>query len=100
MLLPLLQNNLLGAAPPPPVIQETVPYLIGMTQSHAEAVIAALHCLASVTGSTGTVTIQDPEAFTLIERGETISITLGGPINNGSSRRRGRGLPIYGNPYH
>ena len=72
----------------------TVPYLIGYTQAPAEIAIAAIYCTPDVTGTTGTVTAQDPDAFTVVPRGTTISITLGGAINSVPSNRR-RALPPY-----
>lgn len=93
MLLALQLNNLLGEAAPVPAIQEIVPYLIGDTLVAAQMRIASIYCVISVTGSTGTVTIQDPAAFTLIDRGATISITLGGAINNARARRRRGQVP-------
>lgn len=95
MLLALQLNNLLGEVAPPPVIQELVPYLIGYTQAPAEAVIRSIYCTPSVVGSTGTVTAQDPAAFTYVDRGSTITITLGGAINSVSSSRRRRGQVPY-----
>jgi PASTA domain-containing protein len=77
----------------PAAVQELVPYLIGMTQSQAEAVIEALHCIPSVIGTSGTVTAQDPVAFTYVDRGSTVTVTLGGAINNASSRRRRGQVP-------
>jgi hypothetical protein len=65
----------------------------------AESIIASIYCVAGVAGSSGTVTLQSPDAYTLIDRGEKISITLTGLINNGLGKRRGRGQPIYDNPY-
>ena len=91
MLLALQLN--LGVAAPPTAIQEIVPWLIGDTQDAAEMRIASIHCVANVIGTTGTVTAQDPEAFTLIERGSTITITLGGPINSSRGRRRRGQVP-------
>lgn len=91
MLLALQLN--LEIVGPPPAIQEWVPYLIGYTQTPAEAVIAAVHCVSSVIGTTGTVTAQDPAAFTYVDRGSTITITLGGAINSVSSRRRRGQIP-------
>lgn len=76
---------------PTPAIQEIVPYLIGSMQAPAEAVIRSIYCLPSVVGSTGTVTAQDPNAFTYVDRGSTITITLGGLINSSANpRRRGQ----------
>jgi hypothetical protein len=77
-----------GEIVPPPPLQELVPYLIGYTQAPAEAVIASIYCVSSVVGTTGTVTAQDPAAFTYMDRGSTITITLGGPINSVSKRQR------------
>lgn len=71
-----------------------VPYLIGYTQTPAEAVIEAIFCVPSVIGTEGTVTAQSPDPFTLVPRGTTVTITLGGSINSVSSRRhRGGQLP-------
>jgi hypothetical protein len=76
-----------------------VPYLIGYTQTPAEAVINAIYCVPSVIGTTGTVSAQSPDAFTLVPRGTTITITLGGDINSNSHRKhRGHGQPPYGSP--
>jgi hypothetical protein len=74
--------------------QEIVPYLIGDQESAARMRIASIYGVASVTGTTGTVTLQSPDAFTVVARGATISITLGGAINASRSRR---GLPPYNN---
>ena len=99
MLLPLLQNNLLGVTLPPPAIQEIVPYLIGQTEDSARVMISQIYCIADVTGTTGTVTAQSPDAFTLTDRASTISITLGGTVNSSSRRKgRSRGQPPYGYP--
>lgn len=74
-----------------PPTQEIVPYLIGYTQEPAETAIEQIHCVASVVGSTGTVTAQDPVAFSLVDRGTTITITLGGAVNSVSKgKRRGQ----------
>lgn len=75
-------------------IYETVPYLIGATQDAAEVAIEAIHCTASVTGSSGTVTAQAPVAFSLVIRGSVIQITLGGDFNDGQGSGR-QGLPSY-----
>lgn len=93
MLLALQLNNLLGEAAPIPAIQEIVPYLIGDTQTAAEMRIASIYCVPSVVGTTGTVTAQDPAAFTYVDRGSTITITLGGAINSVSGRRRRGQVP-------
>lgn len=86
----------------PPVVDpgllEVVPYLIGDTQAAALARIAGIHCIASVTGSSGTVTAQDPAHMTIVTRGTTISITLGGTANN-PPRGKG-GWPNYGSSVH
>jgi hypothetical protein len=79
-------------------VKETVPYLIGYTESAARAVIEALYCIPSVTNSGGTVIAQSPPLGTLVLRGATISITVGGAINSISSGRR-KGLPPYGSVY-
>jgi hypothetical protein len=93
MLLVLQLNNLLGAYVPPPALQEIVPYLIGMTQAPAEWIIRSIYCVPSVAGSTGTVTAQDPAAFTFVDRGSTITVTLGGPVYNAPGRRRRGQVP-------
>lgn len=77
----------------PAAYQEIVPYLIGMTQGQAESVIEALYCTPSVIGTSGTVTAQDPAAFTYVDRGSTITVTLGGDINNARGRRRRGQVP-------
>jgi hypothetical protein len=77
----------------PAALQEIVPYLIGDTQAAAEMRIASIYCVPSVIGTTGTVTAQDPAAFTLIDRGSTITITLGGAVNNARGRRRRGQVP-------
>lgn len=91
MLLSLHLN--LEIAGPLAAIQELVPYLIGDTQAAAEMRIASIYCVASVIGTTGTVTAQDPVAFTYVDRGSTITITLGGAANNPRRRRRGGQVP-------
>lgn len=91
MLLALQLN--LGVAAPPPAIQEIVPYLIGDTQVAALMRIASIYCVPSVIGSSGTVTAQDPAAFTYVDRGSTITVTLGGAVNNSRGRRRRGQVP-------
>lgn len=93
MLLPLWLN-LDGTTPPPVGVQEIVPYLIGDSLYAAQMRIASIYGVPSVTGASGTVLSQSPAPFTLVNRGATISITLGGPVNAAKSRRR-RGLPPY-----
>lgn len=73
---------------------EVVPYLLGDTLANATARIASIYCTASVTGSSGTVQSQSPDAFTTVPRGTTISITMGGPTNHGRRRKRD-GNPPY-----
>lgn len=91
---------IINAAGLPPVdpgaedLRVTIPYLIGSTADAAIATIQALHLVASVTGSTGTVTAQDPAHMTLVNRGTTVNITLGGEINS-VSRHRTRGQQPY-----
>lgn len=70
-----------------------VPYLIGSTAAHATQQLASVHLLVSTIGITGTVTAQDVAAFSLVARGTTVTITLGGSSNN--PPRGGRGLPNY-----
>lgn len=74
-----------------------VPYLIGDVLAAALMRIASIYCVASVTGSTGTVTAQDPPHMTRVPRGTTISITLGGTVY-GSGGGNGRARPPYGAP--
>lgn len=69
-------------------ITETVPYLIGYTQAPAEAAIASLYCVSSVVSSGGTVASQSPAAFTQVDRGATIQITMGGTITSVSTQWR------------
>jgi hypothetical protein len=78
-----------------------VPYLIGDTLAAALMRIASIFGVASVTGTTGTVTAQDPAAFTRVPRGTTISITLGGTIyGSGNSRARAPyGVPDMAPPF-
>lgn len=64
-----------------------VPYLIEDVLSAALMRIASIYCVASVIGTTGSVTIQSPVAFTRVPRGTTITITLGGTIKGSGSRR-------------
>lgn len=64
-----------------------VPYLIEDVLSAALMRIASIYCVANVIGTTGSVTIQDPVAFTRVHRGTTITITLGGTIKGSGSRR-------------
>lgn len=64
-----------------------VPYLIEDVLSAALMRIASIYCTAVVIGTTGSVTIQDPVAFTRVPRGTTITITLGGAIKGSGSRR-------------
>lgn len=88
----IFPTDVLRGIPPsvdPNAIFEMVPYLIGDMQTAAETRIASIHCVASVTGTSGTVSAQDPAAFTLVLRGATISITLGGDINNPPRRKNG-----------
>jgi hypothetical protein len=80
----------------PPYVEDTrvvVPYLIGSTAAHATAQLASVHLLVDVIGLTGTVTAQDVAAFSLVARGTTVTIMLGGSTNNPT--RGGRGLPDY-----
>lgn len=77
-------------------IYEVVPYLIEDPLSAALMRIASIYCVANVIGTTGSVTAQDPAAFTLVARGSTITITLGGTPNN--SGGRGRARAPYGAP--
>lgn len=77
----------------PAAVQEIVPYLIGDTQEAAEMRIESICCVASVIGTTGTVTAQDPAAFTYVDRGTTITITLGGAVNSSRGRRRRGQVP-------
>lgn len=64
-----------------------VPYLIEDVLSAALMRIASIYCVANVIGTTGSVTIQSPVAFTRVPRGTTITITLGGTIKGSGSRR-------------
>lgn len=64
-----------------------VPYLIEDLLSAALMRIASIYCTPVVIGTTGSVTIQDPAAFTRVPRGTTITITLGGTIKGSGSRR-------------
>jgi beta-lactam-binding protein with PASTA domain len=73
----------------------TVPYLIGYTQEPAQAVIASIYCTAVLSGSGGTVTAQSEPAFSLVERGTSITITMGGTIHKVRTRTRQSGLPRY-----
>lgn len=73
--------------------QVTVPYLIGSTLTPALTAIASIYCVPSVNGTSGTVVFQSPDAFTYVDRGSVITITLGGPVNHSSGDRRG--LPRY-----
>lgn len=94
MLLPLLLN--LDESVAPTGIQEVVPYLIGFTEAAALIPIAAIYCQVSIVGSGGTVVSQSPSAFTMISRGQTITITMGGAIHKARKRKR-RGLyPYFG----
>jgi hypothetical protein len=81
-------------APPAPAITEVIPYVIGATEGPATAALNSIHMSVTVIGSGGTVTAQSVEAFTLADRGTTVTITMGGPINTAPSRRRAP----YGNP--
>lgn len=78
-------------------IQEYVPYLIGDTLEAALMRIASIYCVPDVTGSTGTVTLQSPDHMTLVSRGSTISIILGGPLYTGSGGNSRARAP-YGSP--
>lgn len=64
-----------------------VPYLIEDVLSAALMRIASIYCVANVIGTTGSVTIQDPIAFTRVHRGTTITITLGGTIKGSGTRK-------------
>jgi hypothetical protein len=75
-------------------VKEIVPYLIGMLEQQARDVITALHCVANVSGSGGTVVSQSPPHMTQVLRGSTISVTMGGVVNYTKLNRR-RGLPPY-----
>lgn len=75
----------------------TVPYLIGKTESTARARITSLMCVPDVVGSGGSVLAQSPAFMTQVDRGSTIQITMGGPLNQ-SKAIRYRGLPPYGTP--
>ncbi len=79
MLLPLLQNNLLGVVVPVG-IYETIPYLIGAEEYSARQMLDSIYMGVSVIGSGGTVTAQSVEAFTQVPRGTTVEITMGGTI--------------------
>lgn len=73
---------------PPAALQEIVPYLIGQTEDSARFMLTQVYLVPAVVGSGGTVTAQDVVAFTLVDRGTTVTITMGGPIH---SPRGGRG---------
>ncbi len=90
MLLPLRLNLTTAAVS----LQEIVPYLIGDTLDAAQMRVASIYCVLDVTGSGGTVVSQSPAAFTLVSRGTTISITLGGTVYRPTHKRR-RGLYPY-----
>ena len=78
-------------------VDVTVPYLIGDTREAALMRIAGIYCVANVIGSTGTVTAQDPAHMTVVHRGTTITITLGGApyVPSGGD---GRARPPYNAP--
>lgn len=92
MLLALQLNNLLAEEGIAPVEDTTVivPYLIGDTQAAAQMRIASIFCVDSVTGTTGTVTAQSPQHMSIVSRGSTISVTLGGAMNNPSRNPPGQ----------
>lgn len=87
----------LGVGVPATTIYEIVPYLIEDSLSAALMRIASIYCTANVIGTTGSVTAQDPAAFTLVARGSVITITLGGTPNN-SGIGRSRAQAPYGAP--
>lgn len=86
-----------GAPPPTATVLEIVPYLIEDSLSAALMRIASIFGVASVTGTTGSVTLQSPAAFSLVPRGTTIFITLGGTVHTGGSGRS-RAQSPYGSP--
>ncbi len=62
-----------------PVEQATVPNLIGMTKSQAEAACSGVGLVCSVaSGTTGTVGDQNPTSGTKVEKGSTVQIILDG----------------------
>jgi beta-lactam-binding protein with PASTA domain len=71
-----------------------VPYLIGSMEAQARAQIASIYGTPIVIGSGGTVVSQAPDHMTVVLRGQTVTITMGGAINVSRSGRR-RGLPPY-----
>jgi beta-lactam-binding protein with PASTA domain len=72
----------------------TVPYLIGKTLSVALERIAGVFCEADATGTAGSVVSQDPAPFTVVARGTTISIVMGGAVNH-ARHPNAKGLPPY-----
>lgn len=74
-------------------IQEIVPYLIGDTEDAVRVRIEALYLVLQVNGTDGTVVSQFPPFLTLVDRGTTVIVTMGGPINSVSGRRRGGQQP-------
>lgn len=78
-------------------VQEIVPYLIGDTEDAVRVRIEALYLVLQVTGTGGTVVSQFPPFLTLVDRGTTVQVTMGGPLNSARGSRRG-GLQPYGVP--
>lgn len=78
---------------PPTEFFVVVPYLIGSLEGPARVAIQQIYCNVVVIGTTGSVVSQDPAPFTLVPRHTVITITLGGPINNGPGRRHARRPP-------
>lgn len=87
---PNLQTTLQYVAP----IYEIVPYLIGQTETSARFMLTQVYLVPNVVGSGGTVQAQSLDLGTLVTRGTIVTITMGGPENNGR-RRRSRGQPPY-----
>lgn len=76
-----------------------VPYVISKDAETATLRLTEAHLATIVDPSqpTGTVTAQSVAPFSVVSRGTTVTITLGGAENSPSTRRRS-GLPPYGSP--
>jgi hypothetical protein len=77
-------------------LTEITPYVIGKTLAAAVSRITSVYCTAVSIGTSGTVISQAPPAFTVIARGSSITITMGGAITYvRKERNKRRGLPPY-----
>lgn len=82
-----------GGEPPASPLSEVIPYLIGSVESQARQMLGSIYMNVTVSGSGGTVTAQDVEAFTTQPRGTTVTITMGGATYN---PKGSAGSPPYG----